>query len=744
MKPMASLQSALLLGLGAAAIAVALLQPPLAAGAALLACGLALLTLSPAAPETDRGSRPPVFALALSFLVLLAMKDLLPTFPLSGEAERRAALAGSALTWPATARNPQLGAAAAHLAFLLLLGALGAGLIPGLAGSARRLHLGLQVPAWLLAAFGLAVVLVTTDEHAYGPGNCVGVVVSKNSAGTLVALGLILHAGLTHACLARSRVIPGLAHGIATVALTFPLLRLGSWTALVALATGGTALFALFTRAVRAAPFRLLLGLAGAAAAMLALALLEPRLAARVAAFPHDYRWQIWQDTLPLARTYPLWGAGLGAFEEVYPLFGSLKLPYDARLAHPDSSWVRLVLEWGALPVGLALAAGLAAARRLGPRLHPGADPDTPAVSGAIAAAAGLAWLASGLTDNTLHRPETLVVGAGLGGLAAAAALAPWRPSRRHRVATATALLLAAALGGWAAHAGRTELRWGLLDPARVWAAAVSPGNSQPPTLAQVARFHAAVRLQHRAVSYPAAAARFLQPQAPATAFAFWQIALVRAGEEADSYFAGALAAFPRTPAAYWQRLAVASNPDLLLLVPGLTPAELAPAITAWIARPRPEPVALRWGLALLAAVERTGRPDLIVPAIPRLRVAEPVFWERTAQLLRTAGQDAAAWQAVGRLLPAPADAPTGRRPAPGPGPQALLQLRRYPELRDWLLSTAASDDALRRQVLVQVCAVPAAPAWFHLQLARELAAAGDFSGAVDRALLGLAAATRP
>lgn len=64
---------------------------------------------------------------------------------------------------------------------------------------------------------------------------------------------------------------------------------------------------------------------------------------------------------------------------------------------------------------------------------------------------------------------------------------------------------------GWSAGPGARELRWGLLDPARLWNAALADGGKNATEPANLARLRAAVKLQHRAVTYPFAVAEALR-----------------------------------------------------------------------------------------------------------------------------------------------------------------------------------------------------------------------------------------
>ncbi len=88
----------------------------------------------------------------------------------------------------------------------------------------------------------------------------------------------------------------------------------------------------------------------------------QPDLGGRLAGFAQEYRLRIWQDSLPLLAEYPVGGVGLAAYPATIPLGSRLDLPADSRLAHPDSSWVLLGVEWGpvaTLALGLALLAAL-------------------------------------------------------------------------------------------------------------------------------------------------------------------------------------------------------------------------------------------------------------------------------------------------------------------------------------------------------------------------------------------------
>lgn len=644
----------------------------------------------------------------------LLLKDLLPSSPLSGAAERLQALGGAELAWPATARNPALGAAAAQLAGLLLAGVLVAALADRIhTRDGSRVQAGVEAVAWALAAFGAAVWLLTKPGLVYGPGNAVGLVANKNGAGALLGLAVVLHVGLGVAAARSGRRLAAGLHSLAAAGLGLPLLRTGSWTALLALGAGLTVLLARRNWGATARASGL------AAFVVVMLAAFDPRLAARLGSLAADYRWEIWRDAFPLWVNWPGLGVGLGAFEPVYPLFGALELPYDARLFHPDSSLVKLILEWGLVPVALGAALLLRAALRAGP-----AGP-----AGRIAGAGLAAGLASGLTDVTWHRPESLLILAVLAGLRLAAR-PPEPPAGNPRGMgwreAGAGLALATVIGAWAAGPGARELRWGLLDPARLWiAAGGGDGAAATPELRRE-QLRAAVRLEHRSVAFPWEAARGWHASDPQGAREFWILAVRRAGGNGEDYFARAMAAFPATPPAYWCEVAAASDPNLLLLVEETDGS----ALRAWRAV-APTPITPAIARALLERLER-GRPAPLEAALPGLGEAEPRYWERAARGFLAAGRPVPAWAAARHLLPPADDSVQAVASVPTVGAGALLAVKDYPGLQSWSRSLPAGE---RRRGLELICAAPDAPPWFHFELARLLAADGEVAAAVNRVL---------
>ncbi len=70
---------------------------------------------------------------------------------------------------------------------------------------------------------------------------------------------------------------------------------------------------------------------------------------------PNNIRWQIWQDAVHIWRDAPLWGHGLGAFTQIYPLYQTVEA-HDQLILHPESSWLLWLDELGAIPVAAGLA----------------------------------------------------------------------------------------------------------------------------------------------------------------------------------------------------------------------------------------------------------------------------------------------------------------------------------------------------------------------------------------------------
>lgn len=126
-------------------------------------------------------------------------------------------------------------------------------------------------------------------------------------------------------------------------------------------------------------------------------------------------RAQIWRETIPLVRDYPLFGCGLGSFESCFARYKTVAPPNTVDYAHND--YLQLLAEGGvvgfavvlALVVTIVAAAASRAARR--PRMAPSY------VALACLGALGAILLHS-LVDFNLYIPVNALVAAWVAGLA--------------------------------------------------------------------------------------------------------------------------------------------------------------------------------------------------------------------------------------------------------------------------------------------------------------------------------------
>jgi tetratricopeptide (TPR) repeat protein len=199
-----------------------------------------------------------------------------------------------------------------------------------------------------------------------------------------------------------------------------------------------------------------------------------------------DYRLDVARDTLRLAVSRPVLGAGLGAYGDAFPAFKSAH--GDVRTTHAEDDALEFLAETGL--AGLAIAAWLAvlAVRGLTDRLRHGRDPFRKSI--AVGAAGAVAALAlHSLADFNLRLPANALVFASLLGLAAA----PREPACRMggralpAVAAALLLLLSAAAGWRAAGALSLERALGDEDP-QMRVAALDPVLRRHPYLADAYR----------------------------------------------------------------------------------------------------------------------------------------------------------------------------------------------------------------------------------------------------------------
>lgn len=125
------------------------------------------------------------------------------------------------------------------------------------------------------------------------------------------------------------------------------------------------------------------------------------------------FRIHVWRDTLPMLRDFPLFGAGMGAFEDAFPHYQSPPWnPDEVRETHND--YLELLVSAGAIGFGLLVWFFAAVARRLyrGLRALP---PEVLPVAAALAATSAMAF--QEFFDFNLQIPANAILFAILLGL---------------------------------------------------------------------------------------------------------------------------------------------------------------------------------------------------------------------------------------------------------------------------------------------------------------------------------------
>ncbi len=717
------------LGTCAAVWLLLLLHLPLALPiAAVLAA--AFLARGPAA-GAERAA-----AAGLTAVVLLLLKDLCPGQPPGFGRWLSDSGLGAAQPWLGT-RNPQV------LCALRQAGAVAACFLGAAAVHAAWVRRYFSRGQWLsfltalLAAWCLAVFLGLRTHPVYGAEHHVLAVPSKNSAASLAALGSILGLGYCWASARRDQLARAGA-GLAAAALCLATLaELRSWTGVIG-AAAGLGLMGWRAMRRRASAGHSAIAAAAAAAALGAgLLVLNPDLGDRLRSPDGDYRISIWRDCLPLVQASPVLGTGLGSFEGVYPLSARLELTRDSRMAHPDSSWVLLAIEWGLLPSALVL--GAAAWTVLGGRHHRGAasEDQDPAVRATVRSAV-LAWLVCAITDPAFHRPETLGMGCALlavvrgshGGVRT-------RPGLR--VAAVLGLAALAGAGAWArirpdgfAEPSLYRERDLALDPlnprVHLNAAAAILNRAL-----QLAHLRASVLLDHRSARLPWEIARRLTAAQPAEAAYYWEKALERARADpgyASTILEGGLNEFPGQPLGYWEPIVFSADPDLGVVLAARAGPDAPGILRRWVGLAKPSCLSVRdlsqdFFAGLGAAPGQAGLLEDFLKQNPRGLPRN--FLLRAVRLLHASGRDEPAWNVLLSLEPfLGAD-----RERNGALPQ-----REYYRAQALVRSI---HDENRARLLKELCGQPSAPVWFHLEYARELRRLGREAEAVEH-LMGLAA----
>ena len=335
--------------------------------------------------------------------------------------------------------------------------------------------------------YGQATPIVTTPFGSY---------VNHNHFAGLMEMGIVLAAAMA---LGRARLrggpTPG-AVGLGALSLGLAAVHLASRSrgGLIALAAGlmvaGTLWLLAASRREGARLRGWPLALGGAIVIAFGLAVVPAGTRAHLATLFHgradtsgDYRLDTARDTLRLAATHPLLGAGLGAYADAFPPFK--RAHGDVRTTHAESDVLELLAEGGL--AGLALVAFLAVllGRGLAERLRYGRNPYRKAI--AVGAAGAVAALGvHSLFDFNLRLPANALIFTSLLGLAGSPREAPRRVGSR--VLPAAAALLLALLSGAAAWraSGSIALDRALLDPEpQMRVAALDPVLARHPYLAE-------------------------------------------------------------------------------------------------------------------------------------------------------------------------------------------------------------------------------------------------------------------
>ncbi len=483
----------------------------------------------------------------------------------------------------------------------------------------------------------------------------------------------------------------------------------------------------------------------------------------------------IWHETARIWRDAPLFGHGIETFTQIFPIYQKADLDGKTVL-HPESSWLLLLTEIGAVPLGL-LVLGLAAFLRANLPASLERRSGFYLTAGALAGAAAL--LTHAVFDMPAHRWAT--VGFGLALLAVAfpfrGGSPAGRPSRRALIfplgiAALWVLPFVGFAPGWSTVTPTLLLN--IENPV-----SVSDGSRPRPTLTQwqsVLRFfpldpwlyeYAGERLLetqpdnealwqwHFSVArrlaasgwwFPVQQAKAVGRRAPATAITLWQDGVDRAGTKSDEVLRdGVRATAAMSPArSLWGQF-ISARPQLALVYARMlveelheSPEDVRGYFDGW------------WELRAFAEnltdaevgdfylyAARWCSPEEFMRWVRhnggRIR-AEYRTWMR---LLHGWQRDREAWQIYSTAIAEPIFA----EPGAGSSRELLeLQWRNSPENPSRAFAYAQflhaqGDEAGANAIVTKVVARADAPSWFLRKAAHVLAGKGTFSAAVEMAL---------
>jgi len=310
-------------------------------------------------------------------------------------------------------------------------------------------------------------------------------------------------------------------------------------------------------------------------------------------------RLKIWHDVFAMWKDAPLFGHGIGSFQQIFPFYQTFELE-NGVILHPESSWRQWLVELGLIPVALAAAAAaLFAASHLREAFR-----GRSFFFRAAGFAAAAALLGHAVFDVPGHRWGT----AGF-ALAALALACPMRlTGSRFFAPRRTALVPLAAATFWALPLLFDAPSWSPLTLSRVLARNALQRDVTLARLQELARlfplssdlnhalgmrelsvlgrsapsswqrhFNIAAALLPGSWALPAAQARAVSRLSPGLALGYWQQAVERGSFHRDEVLGLAVAESAASPIApaFWGRY-VEAHPRLLLAYARMVPPEQA------------------------------------------------------------------------------------------------------------------------------------------------------------------------
>lgn len=476
-------------------------------------------------------------------------------------------------------------------------------------------------------------------------------------------------------------------------------------------------------------------------------------------------RLHIWQEAIGMWKDAPLFGHGIGSFASIFPLYQRTELENQI-VIHPESSWLQWLTELGAVPVLLAVAAGVLF---FGGQLRQSFARNRSFYFRASGFAAGAAILVHALIDVPAHRWGT----AGF-ALAALGIACPMRLMGRRTFETQRVALVPLVIAlFWTMPLLWDIPRWSPLSLTRLISRqSVIPGVSFEELQAGIRsfplnaelhqsagfrllqlqgkegrkawerEFAIAARLVPGSWYVTSAQARSIQRLSPSMALPYWQQSVARGGIHRDEILGDAIqqTGFSPQARAEWGRY-VETHPQLLLAFARMVPEVQAPYYYNlwWRQRARKlkdnRPVELSPSEIrdFYALAGRLGHREQLDDWMTDRREFEANDFREWARLLHGWGDDDRAWKllAAHTAEPAfPAKAPTVPRPqletAWRTSPQNFVNAQQLAQIRD-----IAGDQAGRDEVIVAAATSPTAPPWFVEKGAHILARQGKIPEAV-------------